>query len=170
MVVVAMGASGAGKSTLGRALAERLGFRFEEGDDWHAPGSIAKMRRGEPLSDEDRRPWLERLNRAIRDWVAAGEGIVLACSALRRSHREALRSGLADPAQLRFVFLDGSYEEIERQLRARAGHFMPAALLRSQLETLEPPTADEAVRIAVGTPIERAVDAVIRALGATPAR
>ena len=85
MVIVVMGVSGAGKTTLGRALAERLGFRFEEGDDWHDPRSIEKMRRGEPLTDDDRRPWLERLNRAIRAWVAAGEGVVLACSALRRA-------------------------------------------------------------------------------------
>src|SRR5262245_29646985 len=116
MVIVAMGVSGAGKSNFGRALAERLGFRFAEGDDWHAPSSIEKMRRGEPLTDDDRQPWLERLNRAIRDWVAAGRGVVLACSALRASYREILRSGLTDPTQLRFVFLDGSYEEIERRL------------------------------------------------------
>ena len=136
MVIVTMGVSGAGKTTLGRALAERLGFRFEEGDDWHDPEAVAKMRRAEPLTDDDRRPWLARLNRAIREWVAANQNVVLACSALRRSYRQVLRSGLSDPKQLRFVFVDGSYEEVERQLRARSGHFMPAALLRSQLETL----------------------------------
>ena len=164
MVIVAMGVSGAGKTTLGRALAERLGFRFEEGDDWHDPKSVEKMRRGEPLDDEDRRPWLERLNRAIQTWIASERGVVLACSALRRSHRQALRSGLADPRQLQFVFLDGDREEIERQLRARTGHFMPAALLQSQLETLEPPEPAEAIRVRVGTPVDRAVDAVIREL------
>lgn len=160
-----MGVSGAGKTTLGRALAERLGFRFEEGDDWHDPRSIEKMRRGEPLADEDRWPWLARLNQAIREWVASNQGVVLACSALRRSHRQALRSGLTDPKQLRFVFLGGSREEIEPQLRARRSHFMPAALLPSQLETLEPPDPAEAVRVRVGTPVDLAVDAVIHELG-----
>jgi gluconokinase len=164
MVIVVMGVSGAGKTTLARALAERLGCRFEEGDDWHDPTSVAKMRRGEPLSDDDRGPWLARLNEAIRRWVASNDGVVLACSALRRAHREALRSGLADPRQLRFVFLDGSLEVIEPQLRRRTGHFMPAALLSSQLETLEPPGPAEAIRIPVGTPIDRAVETVIEEL------
>ncbi|HTO07103.1 MAG TPA: gluconokinase [Myxococcota bacterium] len=165
MVIVTMGVSGAGKSTLGRALARKLGFHFEEGDDWHDPTSVEKMRRGESLSDEDRQPWLERLNRAIREWVASKRGVVLACSALRRSHRQVLRSGLPDPTQLRFVFLDGSREEIERRLRARAGHFMPVALLSSQLETLEPPDPGEAIRLRVGTPVDRAVEAAIDELG-----
>jgi len=128
MVIVTMGVSGAGKSTLGRGLAERLGFRFEEGDEWHAPASVEKMRRGEPLSEDDRGPWLARLNRSVREWIAAKQDVVLACSALRRSHRQALRSG-CDPGQLRFVFLDGTYEQVEPQLHARTGHFMPAALL-----------------------------------------
>jgi len=164
MVIVTMGVSGAGKTTLGRALAERLGFRFEEGDDWHDPASVEKMRRGQPLSDGDRGPWLARLNRAIREWVASDQNVVLACSALRRSHREALRSGLTDPRQLRLVFLDGTRDAVERQLRGRTGHFMPAALLPSQLEALEPPGPAEAIRVGIGTPVERAVDAVIDAL------
>jgi len=157
--------SGSGKTTLGRALAEQLGFRFEEGDDWHDPKSVEKMRRGEPLGDEDRQPWLERLNQAIRQWVATNQNVVLACSALRRSHRQLLRSRLTDPTQLRLVFLDGSRDQIERQLRARTGHFMPAALLPSQLETLEPPGPDEAIRIQVGMPLDDAVDVVIHELG-----
>jgi gluconokinase len=165
MVLVVMGVSGAGKSTLGRALAARLRFRFEEGDDWHDASRVEKMRRGHPLTDEDRRPWLARLNRAIQEWVAAEKDVVLTCSALRRSYREALASGLNDPTQLRFVFLDGTAEQIERQLRTRIGHFMPASLLRSQLETLEPPDPPEAIRVEVGTPIDRAVDAVIAELG-----
>ena len=163
MIIVAMGVSGAGKSTLGRALAERLGCHFEEGDEWHAPASVEKMRRGEPLSEDDRGPWLARLNRSVREWIAAKQDVVLACSALRRSHRQALRSG-CDPRQLRFVFLDGTYEQVDRQLHARTGHFMPAALLRSQFDVLEPPGPAEAIRIEVGTPIDRAVDAVLEEL------
>src|SRR5262249_47031309 len=126
MVIVVMGVSGTGKTTLGQALARRLGFRFVEGDDWHDTTSVAKMGRGEPLSDQDRTPWLERLNRAIREWVASNQDVVLACSALRRSYREILGSGLNDPSQLRFVFLEGTRAEIERQLLGRTGHFMPA--------------------------------------------
>ena len=164
MVLVVMGVSGAGKTTLGRALAARLGFRFEEGDDWHDARSDEKMRQGEPLTDADREPWLARLNQAIQRWAAAKEHVVLACSALRHSYREALGSGLADPTQLRFVFLDGSAAQVEPQLRARTGHFMPVSLLRSQLEALEPPDPAEAIRIVVGTPIDRAVDAVIAAI------
>lgn len=165
MVLVVMGVSGAGKTTLGRALAARLGFRFEEGDDWHDASSVEKMRRGEPLSDEDRAPWVARLNQAIQEWIAAEDHVVLACSALRRSYREALGAGLTDPTQLRFVFLDGTAEQIERQLRTRTGHFMPASLLHSQLATLEPPDPPDAIRVEVGTPIERAVDAVVAELG-----
>jgi gluconokinase len=170
MVIVVMGVSGSGKTTIGRALANRLGWTFEDGDDWHSAGSVEKMRAGEPLSDEDRRPWIEALNRAMRGWVGAGCDVVLACSALRRWHREALGVGLDDPQALKFVYLRGTYEQVDQQLRRRTRHFMPEALLRSQFETLEAPGPTDAVIVQVGQPVARLVSTIVEALhlGSTP--
>lgn len=119
------------------------------------------MQSGHPLDDEDRKPWLRSLNSAIRAWIAVGQDAALACSALKAKYREALRAGVGDAASLRFVYLRGTYEQIDRRLRGRSGHFMPESLLRSQFEALEAPTVGEALVVDVAFPIAAAVDAIV---------
>ncbi|MCW3846636.1 gluconokinase [Sphingomonas sp. LB-2] len=139
--IVAMGVSGCGKSTLIGHLALHLACPAFEGDDFHAPASIAKMRAGKPLQDADRWPWLDRLGAAIGDAVREGGLAIAACSALKRSYRERLERAAGVP--LLFVLLDGEREEIAERLAARARHYMPASLLDSQFAALERPAADE---------------------------
>jgi len=134
--VVVMGVSGCGKSTLGGALAERLQLPFVEGDELHPPRNVALMAAGTPLTDEDRQGWLE----AIAARLAAEEGMVVACSALKRRYRDLLRRSAPD---LRLVHLNGAAPVLDQRLRNRAGHYMPPSLLQSQLDTLELPGADE---------------------------
>ncbi|HJV40864.1 gluconokinase [Caulobacter sp.] len=143
LAVITMGVSGCGKSTLGALLARQLGCSFLEGDAFHDARAIAKMRAGQPLDDDDRWPWLDRLGAAIGETLAAEGQVVAACSALRRSYRERLRGMIG--ARTRFVLLDVSHAELLRRLTERSEHYMPASLLDSQLATLERPTADEAV-------------------------
>ncbi len=135
-----MGVSGCGKSTVGRQLAAALGVGFVEGDTLHPPRNVALMAAGTPLTDEDRADWLRTLARLLEDAAASGQGLVVSCSALRRSYRDLLRSGAPG---LRFVHLHGSPALLAERLQSRAGHYMPASLLQSQLDTLEPPGADE---------------------------
>lgn len=161
MVVVVTGVSGSGKTSVGDALARRLGWSFEDGDAFHPAENVDKMRRGVPLTDEDRRPWILTLGRTIADWSAARRDVVLACSALRRSHRDALRAGAQD---VRFVFLRGDHDLIAHRLRTRVGHFMPASLLESQLGALEEPGPDEALVVDVQPPIPAIVDAIVGGL------
>lgn len=147
MIVIVFGVSGAGKTTIGKLLAEELGWRFLEADDFHPPSNVEKMRGGHPLTDEDRWPWLEKLRDQISRTIAAEENAVLACSALKRVYREHLR--VSD--DVKFVFLHGNYALIERQLQHRSGHYMNPALLRSQFTVLEEPRpADGTVVIELG--------------------
>jgi len=139
MVVIIFGVSGAGKTTIGQALAEELGWRFYEADDFHSQANIDKMRQGVPLTNEDRWPWLESLRQLIKRCLAADENAVLACSALKGAYRRHLR--VSDNVKL--VFLRGNYELIANQLRQRHGHFMNPALLQSQFADLEEPQATE---------------------------
>jgi gluconokinase len=141
VIVIVFGVSGAGKTTVGKLLARELGWRFLEADDFHSQANVEKMHRGIPLTDEDRWPWLERLREQIARSLAAKENAVLACSALKRAHREQLR--VSD--EVKFVFLRGDYAIIEKQLRQRRGHFMNPELLRSQFADLEEPKLDEDV-------------------------
>lgn len=141
-----MGVSGSGKSTVGALLADTLKCPFLEGDHFHAPAAIAKMRGGAPLTDNDRWPWLDRVGSAARDAVEEHGLVVVACSALRRSYRDRLRSAVSAPT--RFILLDNHRDEICDRLQSRS-HFMPAALLDSQLATLERPTADEPATILI---------------------
>ena len=133
-----MGVSGTGKTTVGRLLAQRLGWPFLDADDYHPPANVEKMRGGTPLTDEDRWPWLDRLNALLREQQAAGRSAVLGCSALKQKYRDRLAADLED---VRWVHLKGSFELIESRLKARRGHYMPAALLRSQFAALEEPIA-----------------------------
>lgn len=140
--VVVMGVTCCGKSSVADALAERAGGRHIEGDAWHSPANIARMRAGIALEDADRRHWLSRLGALLADSVARGERPVLSCSALRRDYREQLRSAV--PA-LGFVFLQLDEQEARRRLAGRHGHFMSADLIPSQFTALEPPLNEPAV-------------------------
>ncbi len=131
-----MGVSGAGKSTVGAELARSLGWQFFDADDFHSPENIRKMRTGNPLSDEDRLPWLESLRALVSRLSSRGENAVLACSALRDAFRQELAAAGAD---VRFVYLAAPAELLDARLRTREGHFMPAGLLASQFAALEPP-------------------------------
>ncbi|QEH31961.1 Thermoresistant gluconokinase [Aquisphaera giovannonii] len=150
MIVVLMGVTGSGKTTVGRALAGQLGWTFCDADDYHPAANVEKMHRGIPLTDEDRKPWLERLSRVLDDATARGESLVLACSALKHVYQEYLRH---HGDAVRYACLCGSPELIAARLSARHGHFMNPSLLASQLEILDPP--DDAIRVDVtGTPGE----------------
>lgn len=144
MVVIVMGVSGSGKTTVGSRLAERLGWSFHDGDDFHPLANVAKMRSGTPLTDEDRLPWLLAIQAFMQKCHADGQSAVIACSALKERYRDVLLR--AEP-WVRFVHLRGNRELIAQRMQARAGHFMPPALLDSQLATLEPPSDSLAVDI-----------------------
>jgi len=135
-----MGVSGSGKSLIGAGLARALGVDFVEGDEYHSAENVERMSRGIPLTDEDRARWLRSLAARIREAKKAGSGLVISCSALKRSYRDILR---ADAAELRFVYLKGERELIAQRLAGRRGHFMPLSLLESQFTTLEDPQPDE---------------------------
>ena len=141
MIVVVMGVSGVGKTTIGTALALELGWRFIDADRYHPPENVAKMAAGLALDDEDRRPWLETLNRVVRKEKNA----VLACSALKEAYRSRITDGLA---RCEIVYLHGSLELIRARLVERPHHYMPASLLASQFATLEPPAKAIAVDVA----------------------
>lgn len=153
-----MGVSGSGKSTVGAALARRLRVPFVDADTLHPAANIAKMAAGEPLGDDDRRPWLE----TVGEWLAAHRaGAVVSCSALKRTYRDQLR---AHCPGVQFLHLSGSPELIGARLAARTDHFMPPALLRSQLDSLEPLGPDEAgMTVDVGPDVDAIVDTVVRA-------
>ena len=135
-----MGVSGSGKSLIGAGLARALGVDFVEGDEYHSAENVERMSRGIPLTDEDRGRWLRSLAARIREAKEAGSGVVISCSALKRSYRDILR---ADAPGLRFVYLKGGRELIAQRLAGRRGHFMPPSLLESQFTTLEEPLPDE---------------------------
>ena len=137
-----MGVAGSGKSVIGAALAHALGVEFVEGDQYHSAVNVERMSLGVALTDDDRAQWLRSLARRIREARDAGTGLVISCSALKRSYRDILR---AEAGDLRFVFLRGERALIAERLARRRGHFMPPSLLDSQLATLEEPSPDENV-------------------------
>jgi len=158
MIVVLMGVSGSGKTTVGRALAAALGWPFHDADAFHSPANIAKMASGQPLTDEDRWPWLDRMADAMRDILARGEHAVFACSALREAYRERLRRA----GDVRFVHLSGDYDTIAARLRLRRHEYMPSSLLASQFATLEIP--EDALSVDIRLGVDAQVDAIRRAL------
>ena len=137
---VVMGVSGSGKSLIGAALGRALGIDFVEGDEYHPVENLERMSRGVALTDEDRVQWLCTLAARIREAKDAHIGLIMSCSALKRSYRDILRGG-AD--ELRFVFLKGQRALVAKRIAGRRGHFMPPSLLDSQLATLEEPSPDE---------------------------
>jgi gluconokinase len=159
--IVVMGVSGSGKSTVGAALAQHLRVAFVDADALHPPANIAKMTAGEPLDDDDRYPWLER----VGEWLAGHRsGGVASCSALKRKYRDQLR---AHCPLVEFLHLNGSAALIGGRLAARSGHFMPAALLRSQFEALEPLGADEpGLTVDVGRDVNATIDTFLSASAA----
>jgi len=157
-----MGVSGSGKTTVGRALAQKLGWRFVEGDDLHPPANVAKMHSGIPLNDDDRRPWLDRIVAEMRQVNGAGDNAVIACSALKAAYRDRLAQG----GDMRVVYLKGDAATIEPRVAHRR-HFMPASLLPSQFATLEEPK--DAIVVDIREPVEAQVETIARALRHQPA-
>jgi gluconokinase len=162
VTIVLMGVAGSGKSTVMAPLAEHLGWRWAEGDDFHTPANVAKMSAGHPLADDDRWPWL----RAIANWIGererAGENAVVTCSALKRTYRDLIRNG---HPSVHFVHLAVDHSILERRMNQRRGHYMPPSLLASQLDTLESLDPDEPGILVPGElPPDRIVDQIVMRL------
>ena len=161
--VVVMGVTATGKSEVGTRVAARLDMAYIEGDEFHPEANIAKMSAGEPLTDDDRRPWLETLAQMLADNREAGVASVLGCSALRRSYRDILRGSMPSDA-VGFVHFTASFDVLRDRMEHRE-HFMPASLLQSQFDTLEPLDDDEqGVQLDVDAPLEDVVDAAAAAV------
>ena len=165
-VIVVMGVSGCGKTTVARLLAQRLGWRFAEADEFHAAANVEKMRAGIPLTDEDRAPWLAAIARYIDEARASGTPSVVTCSALKRRYRDVIVGSRPDVA---LVYLEGDYDTIAQRLEGRQHHYMPVSLLQSQFDALEEPGRDENPIVA---PIQRSageiVTGLVAALGPRP--
>jgi len=159
MIVMIMGTTGSGKSTVGRLLAERLGWEFADADDFHSPANIEKMKRGIPLTDADRAPWLKAMHDKIVLWISEKKNVVLACSALKQSYRNELLVS----SDVKLVYLKGTYELLYRRLLSRKEHFANEKLLASQFETLEEPS--DAVTVDASHSPEEIVAEICRRLG-----
>jgi len=146
MIIVLMGVTGSGKSTVGKLLAQQLGWKFFDGDDFHSSANIEKMRRGMPLNDDDRRPWLEAIRESIRKMVERSENAVIACSALKHSYRQMLRIA----GEVVFVYLKANIDTVRERLRNRTGHFMNPDLIQSQFDTLE--ESEQTLRVDASLP------------------
>jgi gluconokinase len=161
-IVVVMGVSGSGKTTIARSLAAAKHWAVLEGDSFHPPANVEKMKAGTPLTDEDRWPWLRAIAAAIDEYRARGENAVVACSALRRAYRDIL---IGDRPDVRLVYLKGSKELIAERMKARKGHFMPASLLDSQFQALEEPGPDEnPIIVEIGGTPDEIVQAILEQL------
>jgi gluconokinase len=160
--LIVMGVSGSGKSTIAASLAERLNWVYEDGDRFHPASNVAKMSAGQPLTDEDRWPWLQAIADEIDRVCESGGHVVIACSALKRTYRDVLVHGRDD---VRIVYLRGTQLLIADRLARRKGHFMPPGLLDSQFKTLEPPAADEnPITVSIDASVETIVEDVVRQL------
>jgi gluconokinase len=161
VLIVVMGVAGVGKTSVGQLVARALRLPFHDADDLHPEANRRKMAAGIPLTEEDREPWLQDLARRMTAWEAEG-GAVVACSALRKRHRQLL--GAAAPGRVQFVFLDAPVELIRARVASRRGHYMPASLLESQLATLEAPGPDEAFRVDASAAPDGTARAILAAL------
>ena len=159
MVVLVMGVSGSGKTTIGEALAEKLGWRYLDADDFHPQANVEKMKAGIPLEDADRWPWLGAINRALLGFQRDGLSVVLGCSALKEAYRERLSGNLSD---FRVVYLRGDFELIEKRVKARTHRYMPASLLKSQFDAMEPPHG--AIEIDVSVPVSESIQQIQKQL------
>ena len=163
--IITVGVSGSGKTTVGEVLAKRLGWSFIDGDAFHLPSSVEKMRAGTPLTDDDRWPWLDLVGAALRQAREESRGLVVSCSALKQSYRDRLRHAAGGP--LFFVFLEGSRSLLQTRLAARRDHFFPPALLDSQFAALEHPGGEKlVVTVDIDAPVDRIADAALQGLGA----
>ncbi len=160
MIILVMGVSGSGKTTIGQLLADSLNWQFSDADTFHSPENIEKMRRGIPLSDADRIPWLQDLQTAIAHWLQDGKNVVLACSALKASYRHLL---VIDSKRIKLIYLSGSFELIQQRLQERQNHFMTEKLLKSQFNALEEP--DNAICVDISQPLEVIVQTIRTDLG-----
>ncbi len=158
MIVIVMGVVGAGKTTVGQLLAHQLGWEFADADDFHPESNVEKIRRGIPLTDEDRAPWLQLLRAAIVQWIAAGRNAVLACSALKSGYRRTLQAG----PEVQFIYLRGPASLIAERLHSRHGHFANEQILASQLEDLEEPA--DAITVGIAASPEEIVRDIREAL------
>jgi len=162
IAAVVMGVAGAGKSTVAQQLARRLGWDFTEGDALHPAANVAKMTSGRPLTDADRASWLASVAQVIGTWRSRGERGVITCSALKRAYR---RQIIGDHSDVRLVYLAGSRELIAQRMAARHKHFMPASLLDSQFDALEPPEADEdPITLGIDRPVTEIVESIVAVL------
>ncbi len=159
MIVIVMGVVGAGKTTVGTLLARRLDWEFADADDYHPPSNVERLRQGIPLTDEDRRPWLEQLRAEILMWTAEDRNVVLACSALKQSYRQTLEVG----SEVRLVYLKGNADLIASRLRSRKGHFADGQILASQLADLEEP--ETALTVGIESPPEEIAARIQEKLG-----
>uniref|UniRef100_A0A8C6Y871 Gluconokinase n=1 Tax=Naja naja TaxID=35670 RepID=A0A8C6Y871_NAJNA len=162
-----MGVSGSGKSTVGTLLADKLGWKFYEGDDYHPEENRKKMAEGIPLTDQDRIPWLCHLHEILMREHASGQSVILACSALKKMYRCILETEKLEstPRKILFVHLAGPIELIASRLEKRRGHFMPPSLLQSQFDTLEPPCAPENfITVSLEKPVSETVSEIERHL------
>jgi carbohydrate kinase (thermoresistant glucokinase family) len=163
-LVIAMGVSSSGKTTVGKLIAEELSAPFLEGDDYHPESNIKKMSAGIPLTDDDRWPWLDSMGKALHEAAEKAGLAVGACSALKRAYRDRLVEAAGEP--IVFVYLDGSYAEIDRRMKARKNHFMPESLLKSQFATLQPPGKDEnAIDVPIAATPQIVADEAMEKLG-----
>ena len=163
--VILMGVSGSGKSTVGASLAQRLECPFLDADDFHPAANVEKMKRGIPLNDEDRMPWLARLHDELEHRLGSGASVVLGCSALKESYRKILEEGLS---QIDFVFLDVDQLTLTERLEKRKAHFFPKELLESQFAALERPA--DAIVVDARLPFQDVVEQIVSALKAKPSR
>jgi len=162
MIYIVMGVSGSGKTTVGKALANRIGARFVDADDHHSAGNIAKMKRGIPLTDADRQPWLESLADIVACHLSMDESLVVACSALKQKYRDALIRGRGcRSASIRFIYLRCGIDTVKSRLSSRKNHFMPPSLTESQFADLEEPSGDGVATIDGGMDVEDIVSACL---------